>query len=93
MARIDFVCPECGGDILVESQTVIEYCEVTHMELTGDSGVYVDYSGTLDTYPVGSAEAHYECFTCGFVVSSEVREAFKWLQERNMIKETKSCLK
>lgn len=82
MGKINFVCPECEGTILVAHQQVWEVVDIEESE--GDDVLIFGEVLEGDVTEVG----FYQCHTCGFKLGTEDEEnTIAWLRLRGMIED------
>ena len=88
MKRINFLCPECGGTLIVVVEELIERSSITGLETF--EGHEILERGNVEDSEV-TAVLHYECDSCHDVVGSTMVEAIDYLRELGMIEEEENA--
>lgn len=86
MPRIDFVCPECGGETLAAIQHSLVCEEILGMEDPEEYGMLIDYGDLLDRRDLDMPEA-YECAMCSHQIAVNIHDLYDWLKEHKMLSE------
>jgi DNA-directed RNA polymerase subunit RPC12/RpoP len=85
MGSVNFACPECGHDIIVEISTASESIPVVYAEKT-TSGALLDYGESLGLEYDDSPQS-YRCALCNKKIAETSEELYTWLDKHNMVEE------
>ena len=81
--KIKFVCPDCGGQILISNQTVTELMDISHVY---DDNMLVG-GEVLESFLENVNK--FMCDACGYEISDNERDTIKWLRDHGMLEDEK----
>jgi DNA-directed RNA polymerase subunit RPC12/RpoP len=84
--QVNFICPECGHDMLVEISTASESIPVVYAEKAPSGAALLDYGNSLGLEYDDSPQS-YRCALCNKKIAETSEELYTWLAKRNMLED------
>lgn len=80
MPRLEFVCPSCGGTVLIRIDKVYEYTAIDSIDFEHKALIS---SEVLDADVIETVS--YECNTCGWAIPHSLEDdVVRWLEQHSM---------
>jgi DNA-directed RNA polymerase subunit RPC12/RpoP len=86
MGNVNFKCPECDHDILVEISTAVESVAVVYAEKTGYGSALLDYGDSFGLEYDDSPQS-YRCAFCDKKIATDSNELYAWLETQGMLED------
>jgi DNA-directed RNA polymerase subunit RPC12/RpoP len=84
--KVNFKCPECDHDILVEISTATESIPVVYAEKTTGGSTLLDYGDSFGI-DYDDAPQSYRCALCDKKIATDSDELYAWLKFQGMLED------